>query len=145
MLLGLLVAGLIGSFQAHQPGQGGGAASLQSQGRIGRIVPLLLARMIVVVAFQGEEPEDAIDGQWRSPLALPAWFGLVSRVDAVGGLLQQISDHLVGRLENGRAHQHLQLLDGHTVGFGRPGNGPSSAGFPGLGPGGARARGCSAS
>src|SRR6185369_9722626 len=23
-----------------------------------------------------------------------------------------------GRLEDGRAHQHLQLLEGHTVGFG---------------------------
>ena len=32
-------------------------------------------------------PYPAIDGQWRSALALPAWFGLVSRVDAVGGLL----------------------------------------------------------
>jgi len=25
---------------------------------------------------------------------------------------------LVGRLEHGRAHQHLELLDGHTVGLG---------------------------
>ncbi len=32
--------------------------------------------------------------------------------------LQQISHYLVGRLEKGCAHQHLQLLDGHTVGFG---------------------------
>ena len=81
-------------------------------------MPLLLARMIVIIAFQGEEPEEAIDGQLRSGLAFPAWFGLVGRVDAVGGLLHQIGHHLVGRLENGRAHQHLQLLEGHAVGRG---------------------------
>ena len=73
--------------------------------------------MIVVVAFQGEEAEDAVEAQGHPPLALPAGFGLVSSVDTVGGLLQQISHQLVGRLENRRAHQHLQLLDGHTVGL----------------------------
>jgi len=96
VLLGLLVTGFIGSFQAHQPRQGRRTASLQPQGRIRRIMPLLLARMMVIIAFQREEPEDAIDRELRPALALPAGFGLVSRVDAVGGLLQQIGDHLVG-------------------------------------------------
>src|SRR5258708_34866616 len=104
MLLGLLVAGFISSFQAHYPGQGGGAASLQSQGGIGWIVALLLARMIVIVPFQGEESKDAIDRELRSFLALPAWFGLGSLVDGVGGLLQRMSDQLVGRLGHGRVH-----------------------------------------
>jgi hypothetical protein len=118
MLLGLLVTGLVGSFQTHQARQGGRAASFQSQGRIGRGVPFLLARMIVIVPFQGEEAEDAVEGQRHPPLALPAGFGLVSRIDAVGSLLQQISHQLVGRLKNRRSHQHLQLLDGHPVGLG---------------------------
>src|ERR1035441_3893054 len=61
VLVGLLVAGFIGPLQAHQPRQGRRATPLQSQGGIGRIVPLLLARMIVIVPFQGEEPEDTID------------------------------------------------------------------------------------
>ena len=70
------------------------------------------------VFCSGHTPEHAIDGQQGSPLALPARFGLVSGVEAVGGLLQQISRQLVGRLENGRADQHFQLLDGRTVGLG---------------------------
>ena len=56
---------------------------------------------------------------WALALRCQPGFGLVSRVNALGSLLQQISHHVPGRPENGRAYQHLQLLDGDTVGIGR--------------------------
>src|SRR2546422_386509 len=43
---------------------------------------------------------------------LPA-LRLVRRVDAIGRLLEQPADQIVGRLENGRTHQYLQL--GYSV------------------------------
>ena len=73
--------------------------------------------MIIIVPFQSEKPEDAVQRKLRSCFALPAWFGLVSRVNALGSLLQQISDHVPGRAKNGRAYKPLQLLDGDTVGL----------------------------
>ena len=54
MLLGLLVAGFIGSLQANQPGQGWGMAGFQAQRGIRRIMALGLACMVVIVALQLE-------------------------------------------------------------------------------------------
>src|SRR5438552_3648217 len=35
--------------------------------------------MIIIVPFQSEKPEDAVERELRSCFALPAWFVLVSR------------------------------------------------------------------
>ncbi len=54
MLLCFLIAGFIGPFQTHEPGQGWRVTALQPQSRIGRIMSLLFAFVIVVIPFQGE-------------------------------------------------------------------------------------------
>ena len=119
MVFGLLVTGLVGSLQATQARQRGRATHLQPQRRIGRIMPLLFAFMVVVVALQGEGAKDAIDSEAGPPLVMLARLGLVGGINAVGGPLQQESHQCIGRLVNRRAHQHLQLLDRHPVGLGR--------------------------
>lgn len=75
---------------------------------------LLLAFMIVVVALEWKRTKHATGRDVLPAFALLAWFGLVGRVDAVGGSLQQKSYHLVGRLEDGCAHQLLQFLHGYA-------------------------------
>jgi hypothetical protein len=141
MVLGLLIAGFIGSLQADQASQGRCFVPLQAQRGLGRIMALFFACMVIVIALQFEGTKDAIDPQAFPSLALLARFGLVGGVDAVGGLLQKEGHQRVGRLEDGGAHQHFQWLDGDPVGVPPLGSGSSTAKFPGLGPGGVLAAG----
>jgi hypothetical protein len=55
--LGLLVTGFIGPFQTENPGQSRRVTSFQTQRRIGGIVPLPLAFVIVIVPLQFKPPE----------------------------------------------------------------------------------------
>src|SRR5258706_236767 len=87
MLLRLLIAGFIGPFQAHEPGQGRRVTALQPQSRIGRIMALLFAFVIVVIPCQREGTEQAVNPGAGSSLVMLAWLGLVSRVELVGGIL----------------------------------------------------------
>ena len=118
VVFGLLVTGLIGSLQATQARQRRRAPHLQPQRRIGRIMPLLFAFMVVVVALQLEGAKEAIDSADGPPLVMLARLRLVGGINAVGGSLQQESHQGIGRLVKGRAHQHLHLLDRHPVGLG---------------------------
>src|SRR5258706_8642361 len=87
MLLRLLIAGFIGPFQAHEPGQGRRVTALQPQSRIGRIMALLFAFVIVVIPCQREGTEQAVNPGAGSSLVMLAWLGLISSVDLVGGIL----------------------------------------------------------
>jgi len=117
MVLGLLITGFIGSLQAYQPGQSRSVAALQSQRGIGRVMSLMLASMVVVIALEREGAKQAIDLETFPSLALLPRLGLVGGIDLVGGGLQQPSHQRVGRLEDGGAHQHFQLLDRQAVGL----------------------------
>lgn len=77
---------------------------------------LLLARMVVVVALEIEGAEEALDLERCPALAMLAGTGLVGRVQPVGSLLEEQSDDAGGGLEDGRAQQDLQLLNGGAIG-----------------------------
>ena len=111
MQLGLLIAGFVGAFQTDQPRQRRAAAAFQSQGGVGRIMALLFAGMIIIVPGQREAAKQALDLDGFATLAPLPWPRLVAGIDLVGGRLEQIADHGIGRLEDRRAQQHLQLLD----------------------------------
>jgi hypothetical protein len=119
MVFGFLVTGLVGSLQATQSRQRGRATHLQPQRRIGRIMSLLFAFLVVVVALQFAGAKDALDAEAGPPLVVLARLGLVGGINAVGSSLQQESHQCIGRFVNRRAHQHLHLLDRHPVGLGR--------------------------
>jgi len=116
MLLGFLVTGGIGPFEAHQSGQGGSGAALQAQCRIGRVMALLFAGMVVVIALQFEGAKEAIDREGSAPFVVVAGGRLIVGIDAVGRPLQEITHHLIGRLEHGGAQEHFQFLDGDPGG-----------------------------
>src|SRR5690348_13033465 len=98
VVLGLLVAGLVGPLQADQLGQRRGTGPFQTQSRIGRIMPLFLARVVVVIALEREGTKDALHLKGLPALAVLARPGLVGRVDLVGGSLEEKGHQLVGRL-----------------------------------------------
>ena len=54
MIFGLLVAGLVGSLQAYQASQSRSIAAFQPESSVRRIMALLFAGVIVVVALQRE-------------------------------------------------------------------------------------------
>jgi hypothetical protein len=110
MLLGLLIARLVGSLQAEQPGQSRRITHFQTKSRIGRITALLFALVVIVVALQIKAAKETLDLQALTAFALFTRFGRVSRVDSVGRPLQQASYQRAGGFENGRAHQELQFL-----------------------------------
>jgi hypothetical protein len=83
MYLGLLVTGFIGAFQTRQPAQRRGVAHFQPQGRIGRIVALIPARVVVVVPFQRETPKEALNLTPLAPLVDLTGAGLVGGVDPI--------------------------------------------------------------
>ncbi|MDR3561751.1 MAG: hypothetical protein P4N59_09995 [Negativicutes bacterium] len=58
-----------------------------------------------------------VDLKTEPPFVLLSGFGLVGGVDPVGRLLQKPADDGGGRFEDGRAHQHLQLLDRQARGL----------------------------
>ena len=74
-------------------------------------MPLVFARMIVIVAVQREAAEHALHPESLSAFAHLAGFGLVTAIDPVSRLLEQPADQLIGRFENRRAHQRFQLGD----------------------------------
>src|SRR5215204_108974 len=115
MVLCLLVAGFVGSLQAHQTSQRRRMAAFQSQCGISRIVPLLFPFVVVIIAQQRKRAKHATDIEADPSLVLLARLGLISSVDLVGGPLQQKSPLCISRFEDRRTHQHLQLLDGHPV------------------------------
>ena len=119
VLLGFLVTGFIGPLQTDQPGQSRGVARLQAQRGIGGIMPLLFAFMVVVSALQGEGAKHARELELGPALGLLARLGLVGGIDPIRRPLQQKTHQRVGRLEDGGAHQHFQLLDGHPIGLAR--------------------------
>jgi len=69
VLLGLLVAGFIGTFQACQASQGRSVAALQSEGGIGRVMSLLFCFIVIVVALERKGPKNTIDHDRLSALA----------------------------------------------------------------------------
>src|ERR1017187_111118 len=114
MLLGFLVAGLIGSLQANQPGQGRGMPVFQAQRGIGRIMALGFAGMVVIVALQFEGAKHARHLDAGPALVVLARLGLVVGVRSVGCLLKQKTHQRVSRLEDQRTHQHFQLLNAYS-------------------------------
>ncbi len=66
--------------------------------------------MIVVVALQREGAKETLNLAAYPSLAHLTWPGLVGRAGTLGGHLQQMAHARVGRLEDGRAYQHLQFL-----------------------------------
>lgn len=109
--LSFLIAGFIRPFQTDQPRQCGRVASFQPQRGICGIMPLFFAGMVIVITLDGGGAEETLDLERFPPFAVFAGFGLVRGVTAVGGLLQEHPHQRAGRLEQGGAHQQLQLLD----------------------------------
>jgi hypothetical protein len=120
MSLGFQVGGLVGAFQAEEFGQCRRIAPFQSQRRVGRVMALLFAGVIIVLATEDEAPKHTVHPEGLPALAHLSWLGLVGRIDPVGRLLEQTFHQCVGRLEDGGAHQRFQLLDRHAVGLLRP-------------------------
>src|ERR1039458_5730176 len=111
VLLRFLIAHFIGPLQTQQPRQSRRVGHFQTQRGIGGIVSLFLARMVVIVTLQWEGAKDALQLQGVPPFPMLPRPGLVGDIQAIGGLLQEESHQRVGGLENGRAHQHLHLLN----------------------------------
>src|SRR5689334_16488031 len=84
MLLGFLIAGFIGSFQANQTQQCWCFASFYAQCGVCWIMSAAFAGVIVVIPLQDKGAEDAIDRYRRTPLALFSGFGLVGSIDLLG-------------------------------------------------------------
>jgi len=93
---GFLIAGLIGPFQTHEPGQGGSVAPCQPQSGISGIMPRLFNWVIVIGALQGELPKHAVNLEAAPPFVLLPGFGLVGGVNPVGGLLQEPTHQGIG-------------------------------------------------
>src|SRR5271157_525690 len=83
-------------------------------------MPQALALMIVVITQYGEGPEDAIDRELGAAFAHKTRFGLVSGIDPVRQLLEQVSHQVIGGFEDGRAQQYLeiQFLNGELARIG---------------------------
>ena len=89
--------------------------------------------MIVVVTLDRKGAESTTDRDRLSALVWLAWFGLAGGVNLLGGLLQQTGHHLVGRLEDGCAHQLFQFQHRRAAGClcGKPGHQLLDFGFLG--------------
>src|SRR2546425_1186773 len=107
--LGFEVGRLIGSLQAEEFGQGWSVADFQTQTRIGRIMALFFALVIIVVAAEPKTSEDSLQLNTFPTFSNLPGFGLISRIDALSSLLEQPAHQFIGRFENRRAHQNLQL------------------------------------
>jgi len=118
MKRGFLVAGLVGTFQANEPGQRGSVAAFQAKGLIGGMVALFLAGVVVVGAPQDRVPEDALDLDGLPTFTDFAGLGLVSGVDFVGGFLEELADKIRSGFENGVAQEFFQIGDVGTTGLG---------------------------
>jgi len=70
---------------------------------------------LIVVALDLETAKNSLHPNGFPALANLPGFGLVTRVDTLSRLLQQPTDQIIGRLENSRAHQYLQLDDGVSL------------------------------
>jgi hypothetical protein len=90
--LGFEVGRFIGSFQADEFGQSRGVAHFQPQRGIGRVMPLVFAFMVVIVPAQLESAKNPLPLDRFPTLANLSGFGLVSCIDALGGLLEQPAD-----------------------------------------------------
>src|ERR1051325_6239153 len=82
-------------------------------------MPPFFSGMVVIVPFQWEGAEDAIDHEGLASLGKFSGFGLINRIDLISSRLEQKPNQRIGGFENGCAHQHFQLLDGHPVGLAR--------------------------
>jgi hypothetical protein len=60
--------------------------------------------MIIIIAAQLETAKNSLYPDDFVALANLPGFGLVSRVNPLGRLLEQPADQLIGGFENGRAH-----------------------------------------
>src|SRR5208283_1368891 len=69
----------------------------------------------IVIPLQRKAAKNPLRLHRCPALAHLAWLGLVSRIDLIGGLLEQPADQRIGGLENRRAHQDLQLRDGVSL------------------------------
>ena len=107
MRFGLLIADFVGALQADHSAQGRGKPVLQPQSRISRVVPAILAGVVVVGALHGECAEEALHVYGGGAFAHFSRFRLVGRVNPVGRRLQQEGDQGRHRLENGGANQAL--------------------------------------
>src|SRR5262245_3544303 len=69
--------------------------------------------MVVIIALEDEGAEYSINLSADPPFVLLARLGSVGGVNSLSSLLQQPSHQHIGRFENRRADQHLQLLDSY--------------------------------
>ena len=102
MQLRFLIAGFVGPLQTEQPGQRRGVAAFQTQRRIGRVMPLVFAGVIVVVALQLKVAKESLDLHADPLLEHLAGLGLVGGVDLIDRGLEQVAHQRVGRFENRR-------------------------------------------
>src|SRR5258706_15782283 len=109
MPFGFQVGGFVGPLQAKELGQGWSVAHLQSQRGIDRIMAMRFTRVIIVVAAQFKAAKNPLYPKGFLALVNLPGFGLVSRIDALGRLLEQPADQAFGRFEKNGAHQYFQF------------------------------------
>ena len=85
MPLGFQVGRLIGSFQAHELGQGRRISPLQTQRGVHRIMACLLARMVIIIPLQLGAAKEALHRQVFPALANLPRLGLISSIRTIHG------------------------------------------------------------
>jgi len=118
VFLGFLEARRVNGLHADDLGQSRGKGAFQPQRRVGGMATALLRGIIIVIALNGNDAENTLNFQAFPALAMPAGRGFERGVDALGGLLKQITDNGAGALENRRPQEDFQLLDSQSVGVG---------------------------
>ncbi len=68
----------------------------QPQRRIGGIMALVLALVVIIIPLQLKGAKQAVNLEAGPSLGLLAGLGLIGRINAVGGLLQKESHQGVG-------------------------------------------------
>src|SRR5215813_14716317 len=81
-----------------------------------RIMPLLFARVIVVVALKRETAKDAICLDRLTSFVLLAWLRLVGGIGSVSRFLQEEPHQIIGGLEDSATDQHFKFLDQRATG-----------------------------
>jgi hypothetical protein len=81
------------------------------------MVAVFFPRMIVVGAHQSGRAEHALDLEFLTPLADFSWLGLIGGINLIGGFLEELTDEICSRFENGGTQQLFEISDKYAPGL----------------------------